>query len=99
MTELRQRVERGEFIEVMREQGPRQATTRRMVEMEESNLERVLGKPSTTTQILVHQDPSTIDAVAEHRQLRLNENQRTALEQILTCRDQIFGLQGGAGTG
>lgn len=29
----------------------------------------------------------------------MNENQRTALEQILTCRDQIFGLQGGAGTG
>jgi len=99
MTELRQRVERGEFIEVMREQGPRQATTRRMVEMEESNLQKVLTKSSTTTQILVHQNPSTIDAIAENRKLRLNENQRTALEQILTCRDQIFGLQGGAGTG
>ena len=99
MTELRQRVERGEFIEVMRERGPRQATTRRMVEMEESNLQRVLTKPSATNQILVHQDPSIIDAVAESRQLRLNENQRIALEQILTCRDQIFGLQGGAGTG
>jgi conjugative relaxase-like TrwC/TraI family protein len=99
ITELRQRIERGEFIEVMRERGPRQATTRRMVEMEESNLQRVLTKSSTTTQILMHQSPSTIDAVAENRQLRLNENQRTALEQILTCRDQIFGLQGGAGTG
>lgn len=98
MTELQQRVERGEFIKVMRERGPRQATTRRMVEMEESNLQRVLSKASTT-QILVHQNPSTIDAVAENRQLRLNKNQRTALEQILTCRDQIFGLQGGAGTG
>jgi ATP-dependent exoDNAse (exonuclease V) alpha subunit len=70
-----------------------------MVEMEESNLHRVLTKSSTTSQILVHHSQSTIDAVAEHRQLRLNENQRTALEQILTCRDQIFGLQGGAGTG
>jgi conjugative relaxase-like TrwC/TraI family protein len=99
MTELRQRVERGEFIEVMREQGPRQATTRRMMEMEESNLQRVLRKPTTTPQILMHQSPSTIDALAENRQLRLNENQRTALEQILTCQDQIFGLQGGAGTG
>jgi len=99
MTELRQRVERGEFIEVMREQGLRQTTTRRMVEMEGSNLQRVLTKSSTTTQILTYQSPSTIDAVAENRQLRLNENQRTALEQILTCRDQIFGLQGGAGTG
>jgi conjugative relaxase-like TrwC/TraI family protein len=99
MTELRQRVEHGEFIEVMRERGPRQATTRRMVELEESNLQKVLSKSSTTTQILVHQNSSTIDAVAENRQLRLNENQRTALEQILTCRDQIFGLQGGAGTG
>src|SRR6185369_16809755 len=48
MTDLRQRVERGEFIEVMRERGPRQATTRRMVEMEESNLQRILTKQSTT---------------------------------------------------
>jgi conjugative relaxase-like TrwC/TraI family protein len=99
MTELHQRVERGEFIEVMREHGPRQATTRRMVEMEESNLQRVLTKSSTPTQILMHQSPSTIDTVAENRQLRLKENQRTALQQILTCRDQIFGLQGRAGTG
>jgi conjugative relaxase-like TrwC/TraI family protein len=99
MTELRQRVERGEFIDVIRERGPRQATTRRMLEMEESNLQRVLTKSSTTTQILVRENPSAIDVVAENRQLRLNENQRTALEQILTCRDQIFGLQGGAGTG
>jgi conjugative relaxase-like TrwC/TraI family protein len=99
ITELRQRVERGEFIEVMRERGPRQVTTRRMVEMEESNLQRVLTKPSMTTQILMHQNPSLIDAGAENRQLRLNENQRTALDQILTCRDQIFGLQGSAGTG
>lgn len=97
ITELRQRVERGEFIEVLRERGPRQATTRRMLEMEESNLQRVLSITSTTP-ILVH-ERSSIDAVVQNRQLRLNENQRTALQHILTCRDQIFGLQGGAGTG
>src|SRR5713101_1915610 len=41
----------------------------------------------------------TVDAIAERQQLRLNNNQRTAVEQILTRRDQIIGLQGGAGTG
>ena len=29
----------------------------------------------------------------------MNDNQRAAVEQILTSRDQIIGLQGGAGTG
>src|SRR5207247_5592926 len=41
----------------------------------------------------------TVDAIAERQQLRLNDNQRSAVEQILTSRDQIIGLQGGAGTG
>ncbi len=40
-----------------------------------------------------------VDGIAERQQLRLNENQRTAVEQILMSRDQIIGLQGGAGTG
>src|SRR5205807_3759731 len=41
----------------------------------------------------------TVHAIAERQKLRLNDNQRTAVEHILTARDQIIGLQGGAGTG
>src|SRR5712691_6240579 len=41
----------------------------------------------------------TVNSIAEGQKLRLNDNQRTAVEQILTSRDQIIGLQGGAGTG
>src|SRR5205807_9019427 len=41
-TELRQRVERGEFVEIIRERKPREATTQRMLEMETSNIQTML---------------------------------------------------------
>ena len=34
-----------------------------------------------------------------NREIKLNENQKSAVEQLLASRDQIIGLQGGAGTG
>ena len=37
--------------------------------------------------------------IAESQQQRLNANQRSAIETILSSDDQIIGLQGGAGTG
>jgi len=40
-----------------------------------------------------------VDAISEGQRLRLNGDQRAAVEKILTSRDQIIGLQGGAGTG
>jgi ATP-dependent exoDNAse (exonuclease V) alpha subunit len=36
---------------------------------------------------------------AQNHQLKLNANQQSALETILSSEDQIVGLQGGAGTG
>jgi Flp pilus assembly CpaF family ATPase len=33
------------------------------------------------------------------QQRRLNAKQQSAIEQILSSRDQIIGLQGGVGTG
>jgi conjugative relaxase-like TrwC/TraI family protein len=99
-SELRQRIERGEFVEIIRERRPREATTQRMLEMEKSNLQTMLGGQGQHSPI-VGEDRArqAVDAVAERQQLHLNDNQRTAVEQILISRDQIIGLQGGAGTG
>ncbi|MFZ0751923.1 MAG: AAA family ATPase, partial [Pyrinomonadaceae bacterium] len=40
-----------------------------------------------------------VESTTERQQLRLNDNQSRAVEEILTSLDQIVGLQGGAGTG
>jgi conjugative relaxase-like TrwC/TraI family protein len=98
-TELHQRIERGEFVEIIRERKPREATTQRMLEMEKSNIETMLNGQGQHAPIVGQDARQTVDAIAERQQLRLNDNQRTAVQQILTSRDQIIGLQGGAGTG
>ena len=98
-TELRQRIESGEFVEIIRERRPREATTQRMLEREKSNINTMLSGQAQHAPIVGNDARQTVDAIAERQQLRLNDNQRTAVEQILTSRDQIIGLQGGAGTG
>jgi conjugative relaxase-like TrwC/TraI family protein len=98
-TELHQRVERGEFVEIIRERKPREATTQRMLEMEKSNIQAMLEGQGQHNPIVANDARQTVDAIAERQQLRLNDNQRAAIEQILTSRDQVIGLQGGAGTG
>ncbi len=98
-TELHGRIERGEFIEIIRERKPREATTQRMLEMEKSNIRTMLDGQGQHPPIVASDTRLTVDAIAERQQLKLNDNQRTAVEEILTSRDQIIGLQGGAGTG
>jgi conjugative relaxase-like TrwC/TraI family protein len=98
-TELRTRIERGEFVEIIRERKPREATTQRMLEMEKSNIKTMLNGQAQHAPIVSNDARPTVDAIAERQQLKLNDNQRAAVEQILTSRDQIIGLQGGAGTG
>jgi conjugative relaxase-like TrwC/TraI family protein len=98
-TELNQRIERGEFVEIIRERKPREATTQRMLELEKSNLQAMLDGQGRHNPIVVVETRQSVDAIAERQQLRLNDNQRAAVEQILTSRDQVIGLQGGAGTG
>jgi len=98
-TELHGRIERGEFVEIIRERKPREATTQRMLEMEKSNIQTMLAGQGRQVPIVTNDARRTVDTIAERLRLRLNDNQRTAVEQILTSRDQIIGLQGGAGTG
>jgi conjugative relaxase-like TrwC/TraI family protein len=97
--ELHGRIERGEFVEIIRERKPREATTQRMLEMEKSNIQTMLDGQGRHLPIVSNDARQTVDAIAERQQLRLNDNQREALEQILTSRDRVIGLQGGAGTG
>src|SRR5207302_659294 len=97
--ELHGRNERGEFVEIIRERKPRDATTQRMLEIEKSNIETMLNGQGHHAPIVSQDARLTVDAIAERQQLRLNDNQRVAVEQILTSRDQIIGLQGGACTG
>ena len=99
-TELRRRHERGEFIDIKRQQRPPEATTQRMLEMERSNIQRMLdGQGQHPPIICLERAKSVVEGVAERQQLSLNDNQRAAVESILSSRDQIVGLQGGAGTG
>jgi conjugative relaxase-like TrwC/TraI family protein len=98
-TELHGRIERGEFVEIIRARKPREATTQRMLEMEKSNIQTMLAGQSQQAPMVSNDARQIVDDIAERQQLRLNDNQRTAVEQILTSRDQIIGLQGGAGTG
>ena len=99
-TELRARVERGEFIEVIRERKPREATTERMLQMEKSNIQ-TMSEGQGRHAPIVDSDRArkAVESIVEQQQLRLNENQKSVVEQILTTHDQIVGLQGGAGTG
>jgi conjugative relaxase-like TrwC/TraI family protein len=99
MKELQTRVQRGEFVEIIRKRKPREATTERMLEMEKSNIQTVLDGQGQRIPIVGETARQTVDVIAERQQLRLNDNQRAAVEQILTSPDQIIGLQGGAGTG
>src|SRR5438445_1142451 len=86
-TELRQRIESGEFVEIIRERKPREATTQRMLEMEKSNIQIMLGGQGQHSPIVVNDPQQTVDIIAESQRLRLNDNQRAAVEQILTSRD------------
>src|SRR6185312_734678 len=42
-SELHQRIGRGEFVEIIRERRPREATTARMLEMEKFNIQTMLS--------------------------------------------------------
>jgi conjugative relaxase-like TrwC/TraI family protein len=98
-TELHQRIEQGEFVEIIRERKPRETTTQRMLELEKSSIQTMLDGQGRHIPIVSNDARQTVDAITERQQLRLNDNQRAAVEQILTSRDQVIGLQGGAGTG
>jgi conjugative relaxase-like TrwC/TraI family protein len=99
-TELRQRHQCREFIDITREQRPKETTTRRMLEMEKSNVQFMSERRGHHAPIISNGHGRQIaEAISVQQNLRLNESQRLAIGQILESPDQILGLQGGAGTG
>jgi ATP-dependent exoDNAse (exonuclease V) alpha subunit len=98
--ELHRRQESGEFKNITRPQHPPATTTDRMVAMEKQNIQTMLdGKESRPAMVEAERVNEVVTAIAESQQRSLNRHQRSAIEQILSSRDQIIGLQGGAGTG
>src|SRR5262249_4833897 len=99
-TELAKRQRQGEFIGIVREQQSPETTTRHMLEMERSNVQVMLdGRGQYPPIIGRERAKETVQRISEQQPIQLNDNQRAVVEQVLTSRDQIIGLQGGAGTG
>ncbi len=68
--------------------------------MEKQNIQTMLeGKESRPAMVEAERVNEVVTAIAESQQRSLNAKQKSAIEQILCSRDQIIGLQGGAGTG
>src|SRR5260370_7717468 len=90
-TELQQRQERGEFIGIIREQHQRETTTQRMLEMERSNLEKVIDGQGIHQPIIgFERARRMVNGTAEQQHIKLNKNQRPAVQEILTSPDPIL---------
>jgi conjugative relaxase-like TrwC/TraI family protein len=99
-SEMHRRQERGEFIDIIRDHRSPEATTQRMLKMEQENIQTVMdGKGSSPAVVRASRVEDVVANGAQNHQLKLNANQQSALETILSSDDQIVGLQGGAGTG
>ena len=98
--ELHRRQESGEFKPINGPEHQPQTTTERMVAMEKENIQTMLdGKDNRPPIVEAERVNEVVTAIAESQQRNLNAKQKSAIEQILSSRDQIIGLQGGAGTG
>jgi len=98
--ELQRRQESGELKPITRQQRQPATTTERMVAMEKQNIQTMLdGKESRPAMVEAERVKELVTTIAEGQQRTLNTKQRAAIELILSSRDQIIGLQGGAGTG
>jgi conjugative relaxase-like TrwC/TraI family protein len=98
--ELSRRQGSGEFIKITRKERQPETTTERMLAMEKENIQTMLdGKENRPAMVEAARANEVVTAIAEGQQRNLNAKQQSAIEQILFSRDQIIGLQGGAGTG
>src|SRR5215204_3050696 len=98
--ELHHRQESAEFKPINRPKHQPATTTDRMVAMEKENIQTMLeGKESRLPMVQAERVKEVVTAIAESQKRTLNAKQKSAIELILSSRDQIIGLQGGAGTG
>jgi len=95
---LEQRIRSGEFIEVGRERVPgavRTLTTREMLGYERDNIARVKVGQGGHAPLVSEQQRQDLAGKFDH----LSDSQRRAVEEILSSRDQVVGLEGVAGAG
>lgn len=97
--ELKAREHRGEFVGIVKEGEPKRMTTAEMLKLERANIGRVLAGQAQVEPITADAAPLIERVTAAGRGVELNGEQRRAVESVLTSRDRITGLQGGAGTG
>lgn len=91
------RIVSGEFREVngSKHSPGRHFTTAGMIQAEKEIIHSVREGQGHAPQLMSIQDAIPLTEAHE----RLNDTQRKAIEQILTSRDQVQGLQGSAGSG
>ncbi len=96
-TSFEARVASGEFRVVPNEKhsSGRRFTTTQTIKAENDIIQRVLHSQGSASQLMSVEQ--AIPLTEAHPQL--NQAQRNAIEQILTSRDQVQGLQGSAGVG
>ncbi len=96
-SELGRQKEQRKFLEVghIRPNAPASRyTTPQLIEIERETIERVRAGQSQAS-------PVTVDyaVIMARYSGKLNEDQRRVVYEALATRDQVFGIQGGAGTG
>jgi conjugative relaxase-like TrwC/TraI family protein len=91
------RIAAGEFREVAgsKHSAGRHFTTARTIQAEKEIIRSVQDGQGRAPQLMSIQDAIPLTESREN----LNQTQRKAIEQILTSRDQVQGLQGSAGSG
>jgi conjugative relaxase-like TrwC/TraI family protein len=94
--EIESRHERGELIGITDADAARQqVTTEKALQMERDNIEIMRAGQGTLPPV----SAGIPERVETPQGLLLNESQRAAVEHLVTGRDRVQGLQGGAGTG
>jgi len=94
--EIQARQKRGQLVGVVLDDETKQhMTTEKTLRMESENVE-AMHAGQGKQQPISERVPETLTT---SQGVTLSESQRAAVEQIVTSRDQIIGLQGSAGTG
>ena len=95
--ELARQKEEGQFVEVrhVRPNAPmHRYTTPELIAIERETIQMVLAGQNQR-----HRTAPVTEAAIASRYGSLNDDQRRLVHEALATRDQIFGIQGGAGTG
>jgi ATP-dependent exoDNAse (exonuclease V) alpha subunit len=95
---LEHRIKSGEFIEVDRERtagADRTLTTRDMLDYERDTVARMKAGEGGHEPLVSDQNRQELAGKFDH----LSDSQRRAVEEILSSRDQVVGLEGVAGAG